>query len=109
MCRNSLSFLERFWNKISKTETCWNWVANKTNTGYGLLRPGGQAPKKLAHRISWEIHRGPIPEGLHVLHRCDNPACVNPDHLFLGDMRANMKDMYAKGRGWMAKQRLGLT
>lgn len=95
------SLLERFMAKVSipsDPEGCWEWLANKNNKGYGLLRPGGSAPRKLSHRISYELHRGPIPEGVHVLHKCDNPGCNNPDHLFLGSQRENMIDKERKGR-----------
>ena len=88
--------LERYWNKVGKTEDCWLWTANKFKGGYGqyqfLGKPNG------AHRISWIIHYGEIPKGMHVLHRCDNPPCVNPNHLFLGTHTDNMKDKAEKGR-----------
>jgi len=91
---------DRFWSKVSKQPGgCWLWDANKNNQGYGLFRPGGSAPKELAHRLSYADRFGPIERGLWVLHRCDTPACVNPDHLFLGDCQANVADMLSKGRG----------
>ena len=78
---------------------CWVWGGYRNRGGYGFTRVGGRgAPGKLAHRLSWELHRGPIPNGLHVLHRCDNPSCVRPDHLFLGTNQENIADRIAKGR-----------
>lgn len=71
---------ERFWAKVEKTETCWNWTAVKVTGGYGLFR-GGPGAKKLAHRWIWEATVGPIPEGYQVDHLCKNPSCVNPAHL----------------------------
>lgn len=90
----------RFWTKVvvGSTEDCWLWTANKNNKGYGLYRPGGTAPKRLAHRLAWEAQNGPIPDGMCILHRCDNPGCVNPAHLFPGTMLDNTRDMDAKGR-----------
>jgi len=89
---------------VEKTESCWNWTGKaKTNFGYGIV--GGKLGNAVAHRVSWEVHNGPIPDGMQVLHRCDNPACVNPDHLFLGDHQANMDDMAEKGRrGWRIRR-----
>ncbi len=75
---------------------CWIWVAASDQNGYGSLRFGGKTAK--AHRVSWINNRGQIPDGMHVLHKCDVPACVNPDHLFLGTHRDNMRDMMRKGR-----------
>ena len=85
---------ERFFAKVNKTETCWLWTASKHPKGYGHF--GG--PQLRAHRMSWVIHHGSIPEGLQVLHKCDNPSCVNPKHLFLGTNLDNMRDCAKKGR-----------
>jgi hypothetical protein len=74
---------------------CWLWVGTTTR-GYGRIRAFGSTQR--AHRVSWLIHRGPIPSGIGVCHRCDTPSCVNPDHLFLGDQRDNLRDMVRKGR-----------
>jgi len=93
------SIEERFWEKVNKDgpihpelgTSCWIWNAYKI-TGYGVLG------NELAHRISWKIHHSSIPEGKRVLHRCDNPECTNPSHLFLGSQTDNMKDMIKKNR-----------
>jgi hypothetical protein len=75
---------------------CWLWLGPRDRDGYGLTpRLGGEAR---AHRVSWVLAHGPVPEGRWVLHHCDTPPCVNPAHLFLGDHRANMRDRSAKGR-----------
>src|SRR5690349_16079301 len=90
---------ERFWAKVRKTTACWLWTAGDNGLGYGLIGEGGRGCRRLyAHRVSWEIHNGPIPKGMSVLHRCDNPPCVRPDHLWLGTQGDNLRDMVAKGR-----------
>lgn len=91
---------DRFWTKVDKTHAsgCWVWTANKNNKGYGLFRPGGSAPKCLAHRLSYEESHGPIPVGKIILHSCDNPSCVNPDHLRAGSYKENVADMDRHGR-----------
>lgn len=76
---------------------CWDWAAARRH-GYGCLGAPGNAGTVQAHRASYEVHVGPIPDGLFVMHTCDNPPCVNPDHLRLGTPRDNMADMIAKGR-----------
>lgn len=89
----------RFWSKVLKTDNCWNWTGCKTR-GYGKLQLWKNKTRQLssAHRISWIIHFGDIPDGLFVLHSCDNASCVNPDHLFLGTALDNARDRSLKGR-----------
>ena len=91
---------EQFWSRVEKTDSCWLWTGSTNKYGYGLTHRGGpnQATTRRAHRMAWELCNGPIPKGLWVLHKCDNPPCVNPDHLFVGNRSDNMKDAAAKGR-----------
>jgi len=98
----------RFWSQVKKSKKrngCWEWIGSVGTNGYGQL--GGWTDHKhyiiRTHRLSWEMHRGPIPKGRWVLHTCDNRRCVNPKHLFLGNHRINHADMMKKGRnGWKA-------
>lgn len=75
---------------------CLEWQSTKNDKGYGYLCFSGD---RLAHRVAWRLAKGSIPKGLHILHTCDNPACVEVSHLFLGDPKSNSDDKYAKGRG----------
>lgn len=80
-------------------EPCWEWIAGKTSYGYGSFSAGGREKGAVkAHRWSYEHYRVEIPAGLHVLHHCDRPSCVNPTHLFLGTQADNVRDMMEKGR-----------
>ena len=89
---------DRFWERVDKGSDCWLWTGKINKDGYGQLSVvGGQTVR--AHRVSWEIHNGTIPNGLQCLHHCDTPACVNPAHLFLGTTQDNTADKIAKDRG----------
>lgn len=84
-----------FWEKVQKND-CWIWTAAKNEKGYGIFCIEGRTYK--AHRLSYLLSVGAIPEGMCVLHKCDVPSCVNPDHLFIGTRADNNADMLAKGR-----------
>lgn len=98
---------ERFWKMVNKTDGCWLWIGGISKSGYGNFWSGGRNGKTVsAHRVSWELHNGPIPEGLWVLHGCDNPQCVRPDHLRLGTQSENITEMVGKGRNSLVMARL---
>lgn len=90
------STVRRFWKKVQKSDGCWLWTASQGKGGYGKADVAGKTTK--AHRLSWRIHNGAIPAGKDVLHTCDNPPCVRPDHLYLGTDIENTKDKMARGR-----------
>lgn len=92
---------ERFMEKFEEDRDtgCWVWTGATNEAGYGAIWKDGDERAAPAHRVAYEIFVGPIPEGLFVCHHCDNPPCVNPEHLFVGDAKDNADDMMAKGRG----------
>lgn len=93
-------FASRFWGYVSRGEPgeCWEWNGYRHSFGYGMISRVGQHTMLTAHRVSWELTNGPIQDGKQVLHKCDNPPCCNPAHLFLGTHLDNMADAVAKGR-----------
>jgi len=94
---------ERFWSKVAKSgeDDCWEWMAGCHKEGYGQFRFNHK--QQLAHRVSWQLTNGPIPDGMFVCHTCDNRKCVNPSHCFLGTHQDNMTDMVTKNRQSNAK------
>lgn len=103
----NLSLEDRFLQKVLKTENCWEWIGSKIPNGYGKIMVKIEKKKykyQYAHRVSYEIYIGKINNNLCVLHRCDNPSCVKPEHLFLGTQKDNMEDRERKNRGRYSKK-----
>lgn len=111
MTPSAFTIAERFWRHVKKSDGCWEWFGQYHAKGYGWMRftlrrhpsgngKQGKQPKHAvrSHRLSWQLHFGEIPAGLGVLHTCDNPRCVRPDHLFLGTDKDNWEDAKKKGR-----------
>lgn len=100
--KKSAPIASRFWKHVQKAgpNDCWLWTGATHQYGYGRMGVGSRKNWRVveAHRVSWEIHFGPIPSGLHVCHSCDNPPCVNPAHLFLGNNTDNRQDSVLKNR-----------
>ena len=96
---------QKFWEKVDRRgpDDCWPWSASTDKNGYGQIGMTRTHRRTLAHRLSWTIANGPIPNGLSVLHRCDNPGCVNPGHLFVGTPFQNTRDCIEKGRFQMGE------
>lgn len=97
--KNQAPMEERFWRRVEKTNDCWWWRPTRCKNTYGLIQMGGKGTKSITtHRYSYTLHHGEIPDGMLVMHSCDNPACVNPYHLSLGSHKDNVADMIQKGR-----------
>ena len=100
---SSVPYQEWFWQQVEKTDACWLWSRGRDSCGYGtLMREDGSADR--AHRMAWILTFGEIADGLFVCHKCDNPPCCRPDHLFLGSQKDNMQDAARKNRTVFGEQ-----
>lgn len=96
------TFEQRFWKYVKKTDDCWLWTGGLDKNKRGVLRIGRASEgRQIASRASWIVHHGKIPDGLFVLHDCDNPQCVRPDHLHLGTQKDNIREMISRKRHWL--------
>ena len=101
--QQSGSLQDRFFARFVKLENgCWQWRAHTDKDGYGVL-PGDRKNTR-AHRLSYELHKGQISDGFVICHHCDNPGCVNPDHLFVGTSKDNAQDALQKGRAYVGEK-----
>lgn len=102
--RGRIPFTDRFWMQVGRKQTngCILWAGTMNSDGYGVISNNGENVR--AHRLSYELCVGPIPDGLHVLHHCDNRPCINPVHLFAGSDLDNMLDMARKGRSMKGRK-----
>jgi len=90
---------ERIWPRTDRASNCWEWRGARTKAGYGVIKLGPRhSPNLYVHRLVFEAFNGRIPDGAYICHRCDNPRCCRPEHLFLGDARINNQDAASKGR-----------
>lgn len=87
---------KRFWAFVNQTNDCWIWISHLDRNGYGLIK--WKHTNILAHRFSYELHNGEIPSGMFICHKCDNPSCVNPLHLYAGTAKTNAEDRTLRGR-----------
>ena len=104
--RDKLPVPDRFWSNVDQVteDECWEWIGYRNKGGYGVFNlehrhHGETGVRVLAPRMAWQLTNGPIPQGKYVLHKCDNPPCVNPKHLWIGSIADNQRDMAEKGRG----------
>jgi hypothetical protein len=88
--------MDRLWKNTDRSTGCWIWLGLKSQKGYGSISYQGKGVR--THRLAWQLTNGQIPPGMMVCHSCDNPSCINPDHLFLGTNSDNQKDRVSKGR-----------
>lgn len=99
-CARTRSLADRFWSKVSVDDGgCWEWQGSRDHFGYGVLSGSRIQSSVKAHRVSWELHNERIPDGQWVLHHCDNPPCVRPDHLYVGTATDNARDRASRQRG----------
>lgn len=102
---HTIALVHRFWRNVDMSGDCWVWTGMRHPQGYGVISVNGRQVR--AHRVAYELEVEPIPSGAMVNHHCDNPPCVRPDHLYIGDAKTNARDMWARGRACMHPPQVG--